>query len=71
MSSDTGGGQIDGLTAMLCFVTAVVWFLVGSIVISNLVDSDWEARAVRHGAARYNDKTAEFEWINPEVPDVR
>jgi len=60
---------MDGFYMMLCFVFMAVGFLVGSIIVGNLTESDWENRAVRHGAARYNDKTAAFEWINPEVPN--
>lgn len=71
MSSETGGGQMDGFQMILCFMFMFVGFLVGCIITSNLAESDWENRAVRHGAARYNEKTAAFEWINPEVPDVK
>lgn len=70
MSNRLGGGDVDGFGMMLCFVFMVVGFLVGCTITSNLAESDWEARAVRHGAARYNEKTAGFEWINPEVPNA-
>jgi len=71
MNSEIGGGQMDGFGMMLCFVFMVVGFLVGSIICGNLTESDWESEAIRHGAARYNEKTAAFEWINPEVPDAK
>jgi len=71
MSSETGGGPMDGFQMMLCFVFAAAGFLCGAVIIGNLTERDWEAKAIRHGAARYNDKTTEFEWINLEVPDVR
>lgn len=81
MKSETGGGQMDGFYMMLCFVFMCVGFLTGSIIVGNLTESDWESKAVRHGAARYNEKTAAFEWIEleapsetlkySEVPDVR
>lgn len=69
MGNRLGGGDMDGFYMMLYFVSMIVGFLVGCIITSNLAESDWEARAVRHGAARYNDKTAAFEWVNPEVPN--
>lgn len=71
MSSETGGGQMDGFHMMICFVFLVAGFVVGSIITGNLSDSDWENRAVRHGAARYNEKTAAFEWINPDIQEVK
>lgn len=70
MNNRPSGSDMEGFYLMLCFVFMIVGFLVGCFVTSNLADSDWEGQAIRHGAARYNDKTAKFEWINKEVPDV-
>jgi len=40
--------------------------LIGSLVCTT-INLKWESEAIRHQAARYNETSGCFEWINPET----
>jgi len=69
-SSVTDQEPIGALFSILVF-GLFVGLMVGGTACTHFEKWAWESRAIRHGAARYNEKTAVFEWVNPEVPDAK
>lgn len=70
MISDMGDKE-GGLILTILMFGFIIGMFAGGIACTHFEMWYWQRAAIRHGAARYNDKTAEFKWINEEVPDVR
>ena len=64
----SGEKEPVGALFALLFFGFVIGVFVGGIACTHFEKWAWENRAIRHGAARYNEKTAAFEWIELEAP---
>jgi|GEM_PF-7067134 len=42
-------------------------FLAFGTIIVGAINNQWKSEAIEHQAARYNESSGEFEWIDPEV----
>jgi len=67
----SGEEEPVGALFALLFFGFFIGVFVGGTACTHFEKWAWQDEAIRHSAARYNDKTAVFEWINPEVPDVK
>ena len=56
--------RCDTMAGIVCFATIMVVALAIGLTVSQC---GWKKNAIEHGAARYNEKTGNFEWIKPEV----
>ena len=53
------------------FVTGIIcggciFLMVGSIIVG-AINSQWRGEAIKHQAARYNESSGRFEWIEQDV----
>jgi len=48
------------------FFGGFIFLAIGSIIVS-AITSQWRSEAIDHQAARYNESSGKFEWIEPEA----
>ena len=44
----------------------IIFLAFGSVIVG-AINSQWRSEAIDHQAARYNESSGKFEWIEPEA----